>query len=366
MAAYVERSAVSLCLEILKDPDRKSLVRIIYEAICLMFVQRELPVHYFSRYLFKKHVRNIRDFIPNRLLGYKITPNFNDNKAKEVLDNKLFFDFYYRQFDLPVPQILMYNFRNMFVLAGKVKRINNPEEFTDLLEKLFDENKNVGSVIIKKTVAGSCGTNIFKLYGREVREKEALVKRIFNEVIKTGFLFQKTLVQHPDLDNLNPSCLNTVRIDTFIDKDGNSEVISAYLRMSISNNFIDNISSGGCQVGIDTETGKLKEHGYAPFRSVGVTVFEKHPVTGLVFRDFQLPFFEKVRELAVKTSQCMPALRLVGWDIAICRDGPVLVEGNSDYDINGNDLAYGGYFRNPVFRKVLREINYPVRNDRSR
>jgi hypothetical protein len=54
----------------------------------------------------------------------------------------------------------------------------------------------------------------------------------------------------------------------------------------------------------------------------------------------------------------MPGLRLVGWDIAIVEHGPILIEGNSDYDIAASNLAYGGYRTNPVFRKVLNEIDY--------
>ncbi len=358
MADYDGRSPASLYLEILRDPERKSFFRMMFEAISLMFLQRELPVHYFSRYLFKKRVKNIWDYVPNKFLGYKITPNFNDSKVKEVLDNKLFFDFYYRQFDLPVPQILMYNFRNMFVLDSKMFRINNLDDFRNVLEELFDKYNDAKSVIIKKTVAGSCGSNIYKLYNNQLGADNELVNNIYHEVVRSGFIFQRTLTQHPDLDKLNPSCLNTIRIDTFIDKEGNSEVISAYLRMSTSNKFIDNVSSGGCSVGINIETGRLKEFGYAPIKSAGVKILVKHPVTGVIFKNLQVPFFEQVKELVIRTSLAMPALRLVGWDIGISKEGPVLIEGNSDYDISGNDLADDGYYKNPVFRKVLREINY--------
>ncbi len=54
----------------------------------------------------------------------------------------------------------------------------------------------------------------------------------------------------------------------------------------------------------------------------------------------------------------MPGLRIVGWDVGIGETGPVMIEGNSDYEITGNDIADGGYRANPVFRKVLRELNY--------
>ena len=54
----------------------------------------------------------------------------------------------------------------------------------------------------------------------------------------------------------------------------------------------------------------------------------------------------------------MPGLRLVGWDVAVGESGPILIEGNSDYIIRGNDFTDEGYLANTTFRKVLHEINY--------
>ena len=128
--------------------------------------------------------------------------------------------------------------------------------------------------------------------------------------------------------------------------------------MSICDSHIDNISSGGCQVGIDLQTGKLKKYGYSLIQTVGVEVMTEHPITGTVFEDFSLPYFSQIKELAIKTARLMPGLRLIGWDVAIGESGPILIEGNSDYDLSGNDLADEGYMANNVFRKVLKEISY--------
>ena len=185
-----------------------------------------------------------------------------------------------------------------------------------------------------------------------------MVNKLYSEVIKTGYLFQETIKQHPDLDKLNPSCLNTIRFDTFIDSDGKIEIISGYIRMSIINYHIDNITSGGCQVGIDLETGKLNKNGYFTIRTNGLKVISEHPITKTVFENFSIPLFQQAKELVISTASFMPDLRLIGWDVAIGESGPILIEGNSNYDVQGNDLSYGGYRSNPVFRKVLHEINY--------
>jgi hypothetical protein len=128
--------------------------------------------------------------------------------------------------------------------------------------------------------------------------------------------------------------------------------------MSVNNNWVDNISSGGCQVGIVLLTGKLKKYGYTLIKNNGVKVLTEHSLTKTTFENFNIPFFPQAKELVLKAASYMPGLRLVGWDVAIGESGPVLIEGNSDYDICGNDLADGGYLANTTFRKVLREINY--------
>jgi hypothetical protein len=353
-----KRSPARLLAELIKDPERKPILKIIEELIYLFFYHKALPRQYFSRYLFKNGKNNIQNYFTDNFLYYKIKPFFNDKEVREVLENKLFFDFFYRQFDIALPKILMYNHRQMFVFGNKSIEVNNALDFKLLIEELFKQNPLIDSVIIKKTYWSYGGDRIFKLTLDQLRVNPEITDKLYSEVIKSGYLFQETIIQHPELNRLNPSCVNTIRIDTFIDKEGKIEVISAYIRMSINNFHLDNISSGGCSVNIDIQTGKLKRDGYMIFRTNGVKILTKHPITKIVFEDFKVPYFNQVKELVIKTAGLMPDLRLIGWDVAIGESGPVLIEGNSDYDIAGSDIAVDGLRSNQVFRKVLKEIHY--------
>lgn len=357
MVKKLTRSNREIFVEILKDPDRKPLYQIFSECLYLLFTSREMPVHYISRYLFKKQVTNFKDYIPNKMLG-KIPTHFNDQKAKEVLDNKLYFDLFFTQFNISLPKILMYNHRKTFIVGNKVVEVNNIQDFKILLEEIFKQNPAYSSIIIKKTYASSSGSKIFKLF-RYINDIDpAVMEELFSEVHKSEFLFQETIKQHPVLNDLNGSCLNTIRIDSFIDSQGKIDIISAYLRLSISNCHVDNISSGGCGIGVDIQTGKLKKYGFGLVQTCGAEILTRHPLSKTIFEDFTIPYFAEVKELVVKAASLVPGLRLVGWDVAIGESGPVLIEGNSDYDTSGNDLADEGYRTNPVYRKVLKEINY--------
>ena len=138
--------------EIYRDPDRKSMLRIARELLSLLFLYREIPAHYFSRYMFKKDISNYKDFVPNKLAG-TISVRINDHKVKEVLDNKLFFNFFYSQFDIRVPGIVIYNHGNAFVSDGQVFHIRNLGEFAGLLSRAFEKNSVLASMIVKTLIS---------------------------------------------------------------------------------------------------------------------------------------------------------------------------------------------------------------------
>ena len=346
-----------LFTQLLRDHDRKPLLKIVSEFVYLFYIYGELPKHYFSRYLFKKEITNITDFLPNKFLDEKIFNRFSDYKVKEVLDNKLYFYLFYRQFNLSIAKILMYNHSSMFIVGKKCIDVRTLNDFTLLLEGIFKYNSSSDSIMIKKTYSSSSGREVYKLYRNQLKTDPEAIEKLYDEVIKSNFIFQETISQHPEVSKLNPSCINTIRMDTFIDGEGNSNVISAYIRMSTSNSHVDNFNEGGCAVGIVLETGKLKKYGYSSFKNVGVKVLTQHPGTKTVFENYSIPFLPQAKELVLKAARLVPALRLIGWDVAIGESGPILIEGNSNYQISGSDFLYGGYLNNNSFRKVLNEFN---------
>ena len=104
-----KKSNQRLFKELLRDPDRKSLFRMTYELIVSAYLNTGNFRYIISAgtYL-KSSTTNYKDFVPNKFAG-KISVLINDHKSKEVLDNKLFFNFFYSQFDINLPKILLYN-----------------------------------------------------------------------------------------------------------------------------------------------------------------------------------------------------------------------------------------------------------------
>lgn len=340
---------------VLHDPERKPISRIIIELFALLRTNKEIPVHYFTYYLFKKGMPNGIEFLPAKLAA-KIPSLLNDQRLKEVLDNKLYFDLYYKQFNINLPKTILYNHERQFVSRGLTMDIDNFHDFKMLLKDAFSFNPSLDSLFVKKIYASSKGANIYKIQASQLETNPQELQKIFEEILQSEFLFQEAIKQHKLLNLLNPSSVNTLRIDTFIDENGKVNVLSGYIRMSMNNNYVDNIGSGGCMVGVDMETGWLRKYGYTDFYSNPNERLTAHPITKTVFEGFKIPFITEVKELVAKAASLMPGLRLVGWDVAIGEDGPILVEGNSDYGLRGNDMHYGGYRTHPVFKKILEEI----------
>lgn len=348
-------SALNRLYRVYKDPERKSIPRILTEVVCLAVVKRSFPPSfYMSRFLFKKSRKNIFDFFPYSYFA-RINRFFNDDEARSVLENKLFTHFFYSRFNVAMPVLLAFNHRRTFVAGNTAREIANPDEFRNFLKELLSEMPEHESVFIKKTWGSFGGDCVFRLEKKQLSLDSYDLKSLYDRLVSSDYIFQERLKQHPLLESINASSVNTVRIDTFIDKDGNSEVMSAYLRTGLNGSHVDNITAGGLEVPIDIETGRLHNYGFMGSAENLTIRPDRHPDTQKEFMDTTIPFFDDVKRLVCRMALLIPELRLIGWDIAIGETGPVLIEGNTNYDMTGGDLNYGGYRRNPVFKKAIEE-----------
>lgn len=351
-----KKNRIIILCDIIKDPERKSVSKILKELLKLLLIHREFPGHYFSDFLFKNYASGVENYLPSKRAA-RIVPRLNDPGLKEVLDNKLYFSLFYSKFNIELPRVLMFNHGNQFYQGSELIVITCPDSFLTVIKKLFEENLVLSSLFIKKIYSSSSGAGIYRIRKQDTTNNIESVIEIYNEIIKSEYLIQEGVIQHPDLNKLNPASVNTVRIDTLLDREGNINVLSAYLRLSLREHYVDNIGSGGCMVGINTGSGTLKKYAYPDFKVYGPETYTCHPVTGVPFEGFKLPYFDDVKSLVVRAASLMPGLRIIGWDVAFSENGPIIIEGNSDYGIRGNDFLYGGYLSHPLFKKVLREIN---------
>jgi hypothetical protein len=150
-----------------------------------------------------------------------------------------------------------------------------------------------------------------------------------------ALMVQPCLANHPELSDLALDAAVTCRIITILDEAGDPEPVTAIFRMPASPGaVVDNMHRGGIAAPVQIPTGVLgTASGYA---TAGQTTrHTHHPVTGTAVAGRTLPMWDAVRDLAVAAHRAFRPRVLVGWDISIGADGPVLVEGNEQPGVDG-------------------------------
>ncbi|MCL2782470.1 MAG: hypothetical protein FWD80_00630 [Propionibacteriaceae bacterium] len=182
--------------------------------------------------------------------------------------------------------------------------------------------------VFAKPVAGTGGHFMEVLS----RADFANIDDAYQHLIDNGLdLLEEVVVQDDQMARLNRGCVNTIRIVTFIDDANVTRVMFACLRMGTGDNIVDNFHHAGLTTPIEIETGILR----FPAVSKDGDVFDIHPTSGVPIVGFQIPRWDECIDFTIKASHVVPQVRYVGWDVALTKDGPVLIEGN---EAPGNDL----------------------------
>lgn len=218
--------------------------------------------------------------------------------------------------------------------------LNRENRWTNISELLTD-----GSSMVYKVLDGECadGVMLVNVSGNHVEADGSTYTKdeFVNSVSGKKIIVQNVVSQHDTLQNFKTKSVNTLRIVTIRGKSGAINVFAAFLRLSASpDSFVDNRAKGGLGIGIDLETGKLMKYGF-PHDSFGVKL-EVHPLSGIRFDGFQLPYWDETVELVRNAHKQFYELESIGWDVVITNDGPVLLEGNDDWELGGPQDTYGG------------------------
>jgi hypothetical protein len=163
---------------------------------------------------------------------------------------------------------------------------------------------------------------------------EVLLERLIDRSRREPLVIQPRLSAHPRLRDVTVGALPTVRVVTCLNEAGEPEVIGAVFRMSIgTNRTVDNLHAGGIAAAVDLESGRLSRA-----TNLGTDAhlgwLSVHPDTNAEIEGRALPRWDQVKRIAVDAHRAFADRVVIGWDIAILEDGPILVEGNGNPDMD--------------------------------
>jgi hypothetical protein len=162
---------------------------------------------------------------------------------------------------------------------------------------------------------------------------DSLLDRLDEQSRFAPMMIQPCIQNAPPLLSLAGGGLCTLRIVTSRPCDGAPEPQAAVLKMPTGSNVADNFANEGVAAPVGIVSGEV---GDAVSKSVEGMIkgesFSHHPDTKEPIAGLRLPEWRRTLDVCVEAHRRFPVLHSIGWDVAITADGPVLVEGNHDWD----------------------------------
>lgn len=322
------------------------------------------PNDYRAYHLYRKD-RGRREAL-RYLSGPRAEPLWDSlNREPELLVDKLAYENHFRAAGLPVPHTLGVTAATPHV--GDRPVLQEAAQLTGFLRerlgagqqlvlKMLDAEQGIGV----RVLTGIDGDDLLLPTG-ESTPLEATVDGILAS--DRVWLVQERIVQHPDLDELNSSSLNSLRLVTFRHRNGDVDIPLATLRIGRASAQTDGYSEGGgVAVRIDLATGRFADQG-AQKPSYSLLPVDRHPDSGVAFAGRTMPHWTEVREMARAFAARAGANRYIGWDVASTPSGPVFVEGNEGFDVGLSQLLSDGMLTDEFVELMSQEsdLRYDVK-----
>ncbi|MEE4187815.1 MAG: sugar-transfer associated ATP-grasp domain-containing protein [Roseobacter sp.] len=143
-----------------------------------------------------------------------------------------------------------------------------------------------------------------------------------------GFLLQSALVPHAQMAAVTGQSIGCVRVVTVNDT-GVPRALYAVWKIPSPQAMSDNFwQEGSMLAAVDLETGQVT--GCVKGEGIDTVEITHHPETGEVIIGQCLPHWQAVKALATDAHALFPEFGVCGYDIAICDDGPKIIECNDN------------------------------------
>lgn len=195
-----------------------------------------------------------------------------------------------------------------------------------MIVKPVDGEKGEGIFIRKVTDTG------LPDFYEELRGKDCIVE----EVVK----------QHNEIA-FGRTSVNTIRMYTLLDNDGQSHLLKSVLRVGAPGRDVDNYHCGGSIWPLDRKEGFVECAG----KTLAVTEpIYNLPVTGQFMLGYHIPNYQQAVRAVLESAKLLPSVRYIGWDVAITDEGIEIIEANSTPDNDFHCLGVENNYYNKLIK----------------
>jgi hypothetical protein len=281
----------------------KSKTSLISDAVASVFKYNISLLEYFQFRFFELSDEQRKTWAGTGYM-FQYQLKMNPKNSRNILDDKTKFYRSYKDY-------FVHNVADVADLKAK----------PDLMQKLL--NTPSGKLVFK-VADGNCGIDVLIQDAKQFDEKSIIA---FMENSQFD-LVEEFIQQHPVLNALSPSAVNTVRIFTQLDDNNDVVLLGCRQRISV-NSPVDNMAAGNMAAVIDEQTGIISDNGV--YSDITKPEERKHPITKVEIVGLQVPFWNETVAMVKKAAKEHPENRSIGWDIVITENGPGFIEGNHDW-----------------------------------
>ena len=252
-----------------------------------------------------------------------------------LLNNKIAFQGYIGGYGLPVietaalyaPGLAGASKGRLLADAAALTAFLLTPDAYPLFGKPVEGVQSLGSLALQACDAGA-GT--VTTVGGEVFAATAVAEAIATH-FADGYMFQPMHGSPADLAATIGPRLSTVRVVT-VQTERGPVVHKAVWKIPAAGNVADNYwRSGNVLAALDPDSGAIVSASCGVGLSFAAVT--QHPDTAAALIDVNVPQWDRVRSLALDGARVLHPFAILGWDIGLTADGPVVVEANEAPDL---------------------------------
>jgi len=297
------------------------------------------PMDYYRYRLFEKELseEELLDYIPNYYFYNYYMPKIYDGIDLSLTNSKVLMMNYLIGKKIETPLALA------IVKKGLIlDHLDHKLLFEDLVAKMLTSEARIFFV---KPDDGQGGKGIFTI--RKSNKNLYIDDRLLDEnilrqkTISNKFVLQEGIKQRSDINSINPTSVNTLRVITQT-QDNVIKISAVVIRIGRNESVVDNSSQGGISVKIDIEKGTLNSFGSTEHTN---EIFEEHPDTHFKFNGFVIQGWDKIMSQVLEYANRISVFPELGWDIAVLENGISVIEINAYYGLELLQCCSGGMRR---------------------
>ena len=290
-------------------------------------------------------------------------------RASEVIDKRLNKDYWratandkvlnyalLRHYGFPIPETLA-------TYSPRGRRVGAERVLTSRQDVEVYVTEHMPFPVFIKPIHGSYGggTWLLKSYNAEARQftdaqgKSVPLQDLIDSCMKpqyVGMLFQRCLEPHDLMRQWMGDTTSCARVVVILTDEG-PHMHMAALKIARAKNINDNFHMGktGNLLGaVNVQTGEI-ERVITGFWPDGKSLTH-HPDTNQLLIGAALPGWAEALAMCRSAALCFPGLAIQNWDIAFCREGPVLMEVNTECELG----LWQFVARKPFFDQTIERL----------